>query len=401
MKDSFLPVINSSPVGSAAKSQVYYNGLDSIRAICFFVVLVEHWFTIEVLAPFNFGIMALNFFFVISGFLITEILVKNRYSVELKTTTYGKALKLFYIRRSLRIFPLYFAVIGVLLYFNIGVIRPKAIYYLTYTTNFWSFNNQEWVSFGHLWSLCVEEQFYLVWPFIILFTPKRFLIYVISAFFFIGPLFREITYYTTHNAFTFQFPLSAFDGFALGALVAWFYQFKRENGYAPFKESVFNKIGWVSLIVYLCCVAHKYAFNKDMPVLGWLYISSIFGIACALVKKCADGFTGWIKIIIDNKVLLFVGKITYSLYVFHMIINVAIPDAIQFYGWGKLPFEGSNKLIYVFILFAMSISSWFLFEKQVLKLKQFFEYRFAGSPTFKNLPIDVPKTIPQPLNLKV
>ena len=152
----------------------YYNGLDSIRAICFFVVLVEHWFTIEVLAPFNFGIMALNFFFVISGFLITEILVKNRYSVELKTTTYGKALKLFYIRRSLRIFPLYFAVIGVLLYFNIGVIRPKAIYYLTYTTNFWSFNNQEWVSFGHLWSLCVEEQFYLVWPFIILFTPKHF-----------------------------------------------------------------------------------------------------------------------------------------------------------------------------------------------------------------------------------
>ncbi len=388
-------------IAAPVKSHIYYNGLDSVRGICFLLVLVEHWFTIHFLAPFNFGIMALNFFFVISGFLITEILIKNRYSIELNNTTFKKALKLFYVRRSLRIFPLYFAVIAVLLHYNIGVIRPKAIYYITYTTNFWSFNNAEWVSFGHLWSLCVEEQFYLVWPFIILFTPKRYLIYVISAFFLIGPLFREITYYFTQNAFIFQFPLSAFDGFALGALVAWFYQYKRENGRAPFKESVFNIIGWVSLTVYLLCVGYKYAFTKDMPVLGWLYISSIFGIACAVVKKCADGFTGWMKVIIDNKILLFIGKVSYSLYVFHMIISDAVPDAIQYYGLGKLPFEGSNKLIYVVILFAMSSASWFLFEKQILKLKKLFEYRFVGNPSDKQRNAEVSKAVSRPVDLNV
>src|ERR1700754_2151344 len=152
----------------------YIKELDSIRAIAVLLVIISHWIPPNI--PINIlpnGPIGVNIFFVLSGFLITWILLENRKKTEELENTRGTVLKNFYIRRILRIFPIYYLVVFVLYIFSESSgteIRSALPYYLTYTSNFHFFYIDKWDGIlSHLWSLAVEEQFYLLWPSIMLF----------------------------------------------------------------------------------------------------------------------------------------------------------------------------------------------------------------------------------------
>jgi peptidoglycan/LPS O-acetylase OafA/YrhL len=128
--------------------------------------MVHHFLPVDHYIPTDYltlGLLAVRLFFVLSGFLITGILLGYRRD-EPKT-----ALKRFYSRRILRIFPIYYLTLFVALALQVRPIQQGAIWHLTYTSNFIAPFHPEWMGpASHFWTLAVEEQFYLVWPCIML-----------------------------------------------------------------------------------------------------------------------------------------------------------------------------------------------------------------------------------------
>eukprot|EP01136_Pigoraptor_vietnamica_P044419 Opistho-1_new@21151 len=164
---------------SKVNSLKYYEGLDVLRAFAVCFVIIAHWgpskFRSEILT-FIFqkiipdGLFGVDLFFVLSGFLITSILLNAKDNANGNRMT---IIKSFYIRRALRIFPIYYLLIAIVYLLNDQSVKDHLIYYLSYTSNFLTFKLRDWGSISHTWSLAVEEQFYLIWPWIIIFIPKK------------------------------------------------------------------------------------------------------------------------------------------------------------------------------------------------------------------------------------
>ncbi|MBK8553825.1 MAG: acyltransferase [Ignavibacteria bacterium] len=161
---------NISYDNTSGKSVSYMPQLDSLRTFAVFSVLIGHWFAeFEKFSNFPFGMFGVTLFFVLSGFLITQILISGRIDTEEIFKKKIHSIKQFYIRRTLRIFPIYYITIFICLLFNVQDIRDKFFWFLFYASNIYFYNINDWAgSLSHLWTLAVEEQFYLLWPFIIL-----------------------------------------------------------------------------------------------------------------------------------------------------------------------------------------------------------------------------------------
>jgi peptidoglycan/LPS O-acetylase OafA/YrhL len=144
----------------------YFKQLDGLRFIAVFLVLIEHFATFAG-QHFSAGYYGVDLFFVISGFLITTILIRSN-------EPFGKAYKKFIGRRTIRIFPIYYLTILSLYIIGNKDVQQWMVYCITYTYNYaWTYFNIQVNPISHFWSLGVEEQFYLFWPFIILGLRKR------------------------------------------------------------------------------------------------------------------------------------------------------------------------------------------------------------------------------------
>ena len=220
--------------------------LDGLRTVAIALVMAEHlfplhrlivnWFpSMEGLRPGQIvpplGFIGVSLFFVLSGFLITRILLSCRERWREGESTLGRELRVFYFRRTLRIFPLYYGVLLVLAVLDVRQIHDRLPYHLTYTFN-WLLTFPEHYSRGgferHFWSLCVEEQFYLIWPWLILLAPRRLLLPGLLLTFAMGPAWRgffTLSLTSAGEPWPWQwtmFPTPAcFDLLAMGAIVAY------------------------------------------------------------------------------------------------------------------------------------------------------------------------------------
>jgi peptidoglycan/LPS O-acetylase OafA/YrhL len=155
-------------------------GLDGIRAIAVLMVFASH--TNNIARDLQFGSIGVRAFFVLSGFLIVRILYRQRLQIEAGRTSVGSELAAFYKRRTLRIFPIYYLILGsaALLTLLGPVLNYSGApwpYYWAYLTNLYiQISGNLLGSFSHLWSLAIEEQFYILAAPIFLFTPARFAI---------------------------------------------------------------------------------------------------------------------------------------------------------------------------------------------------------------------------------
>ena len=149
----------------------YIKQLDGIRAIAVLLVIVSHWFPGGFASRYVLGSIGVDIFFVLSGFLITRILIAERLKFSAAPSTYSrlKSIKNFMVRRSLRIFPIYYLLLILLVLCANQFPNPVAQdwkWYFFYLQNILFYINQGWPGgkLSHLWSLAVEEQFYLFWP---------------------------------------------------------------------------------------------------------------------------------------------------------------------------------------------------------------------------------------------
>src|SRR5687768_1429660 len=160
----------------------YFRQLDALRALAVSMVIFSHWpgyhhdMWSDDLFWFN-GEIGVKLFFVISGFLITGILLDERIKADQNDLGKASLLKTFYIRRFLRIFPLYYATLFVAFVLGHPDVVASWKWQVTYLSNFFYAMRGEYLGeVSHFWSLAVEEQFYFVWPLIILFVPKKWLL---------------------------------------------------------------------------------------------------------------------------------------------------------------------------------------------------------------------------------
>src|SRR5262249_40880734 len=151
----------------------YMPQLDGLRAVAVLAVVAHHTLPGPLVDALNPGAAGVRLFFVLSGFLITGILLGCRESMAQQGA--GQALASFYARRFLRIFPLYYFALAVVLLAGVQEARDGAAWHLAYLSNVYGVR-QGWLgSLAHFWSLAVEEQFYLVWPALVLSLPRPWL----------------------------------------------------------------------------------------------------------------------------------------------------------------------------------------------------------------------------------
>lgn len=207
----------------------YIKELDSVRAIAIILVLIWHGLPQDpFLRKFLPGPTGVNLFFVVSGFLITQILLDNRNKAERSNGRKGTILESFYIRRVLRIVPIYILTIVATALLrhtlSLGYGKEELVSNITYTTNFFIYIKQYWpIATPHFWSLAVEEQFYLLWPLLMLFLPKKAILPTIIVFISIGFISQSLA---TESNFSPVLPTNCFDCLGLGALLAWVFVYK-------------------------------------------------------------------------------------------------------------------------------------------------------------------------------
>jgi peptidoglycan/LPS O-acetylase OafA/YrhL len=199
--------------------------LDAVRTIAVTMVIATHWEPRATTFWFNGG-FGVKLFFVVSGFLITGILLDARNKAERLGFRRTAVLKSFYARRFLRIFPLFYATLVLTFLLGVPAVREFIWWLIAYLGNVLLALRGVWLDgIAHFWSLAVEEQFYLVWPVLMLFTPRRLLLPLIASAIVFAQLFRLVFYLEGINEITVGvLPFASLDTLGLGAMLALVWQ---------------------------------------------------------------------------------------------------------------------------------------------------------------------------------
>ena len=364
----------------------YVKSLDGIRGLAVLLVVLFHYGYVL------FGWIGVQLFFTLSGYLITSILLDD------KARPFPAYMGRFYWRRSLRIFPLFFAFLAVagVTYALWG--RPRTFrtdwhYLLTYTANFARIRSIDLGgSFGHLWSLAVEEQFYLLWPLLAYFLPTKQFKWVVVAFLLASPLIRfamfEIIFGASHDAayagrLVYVLPFTQFDAFAAGAAIPLFALHDLKHAGRKFLMAVgaLGVTGFAVLVVNH--LWHGGAFFKSlgyaMYLIGnyqyvWGY--SLLNLASALAIICALQGLAPTRVL-AHRSLVWMGKVSYGVYLYHVPLLMILHWALLKLGVASVSPLGRFGLfvIYVGAVLALSWASFRWLESPFLALKDYWEKR--------------------------
>ncbi len=375
----------------------YLKQLDGIRFIAVALVLIDHW-TGDIIG-FPISYLGVCMFFVLSGFLITRILLQAKDKDEKAGRGHGKSLKSFFIRRTIRIFPIYYLTIFALFLLNVLPVREKIWWCLGYATNIFIATNGTWLgSIDHLWSLAVEEQFYIFFPFVVFFIPKEYLLKVFYGFIYLSVGLRLFFVWQGYSWMTpYVLMPTCLDAFGMGGILAYFFYTKNPS----VREFITNKILLItSLVLYICVVLLSKQFSHGHNIITDVFLrcfESLFSLF--LVGNAAYQFgsphTSWIsksiKYFLENKVVVYFGRISYGIYLYHFFIYnpyISLPDnprhpmAFTVKILNKinhfLPQFSDSISFKIIVLFGMVITfasiSWFLIEKPINNLKEKFGY---------------------------
>jgi peptidoglycan/LPS O-acetylase OafA/YrhL len=365
---------------AAAINLGYMPQLDGLRFLAIAGVLVAHAWVPRplpwIFGGVNWGELGVRLFFVLSGFLITGILLDCRERAEAGPSRRMFFLRQFYVRRFLRIFPLYYGVLLVLLVGDFERTRELASWLFTYTSNI-VIARQGWQGqLGHFWTLAVEEQFYLVWPWLLLFLPRRCLMPLLAVVISLAPLYRfyALHRYGLSGALTDPrqtLTPAVLDSLGIGALVAIAARSVSETTF----RILLSRIALpMSLAVYVTLLAlQHYAVHPGaLFVLGDTASAIAFGWLVWLAARGFRGVFGWLLQLWPVK---YVGKISYGVYIFHnLVIGAAVLLAVHF-RVNYHPDGILNFLAVSAVTIAIAALSWHFFERPVNGLKRHFAYR--------------------------
>jgi peptidoglycan/LPS O-acetylase OafA/YrhL len=374
--------ISRSATASATTPLPHMAQLDGLRAIAAGMVVCYHFWS-PARQYVELGGIGVRVFFVLSGFLITGILLRSRVHLDSGQTAAGIALRRFYIRRVLRIFPLYYLALAIAWFGRVSGAREGMLWHATYLSNVHFFlvnavHPGQWGGHvGHFWSLAVEEQFYLLWPWVILFARRTWLPGIALGMAAVGPIFRFVVFSLTGNDITPVLPLGCVDSLALGAYLAMTVlpEFKSHPLVRPIGATAL----WSGLLLF----GAQQAAGQNHGFGAFRIVSFDLAVALAgvwLVARAAEGMRGLAGRALESAPLRYLGTISYGIYVYHLMLPELLPRIARRFGHPNL-FAPLGNLTLPFLLFygaatiAVAAVSWHLFEGPINRFKARFEYR--------------------------
>ncbi|WP_454824715.1 acyltransferase family protein [Paraburkholderia xenovorans] len=345
--------------------------LDGIRALAAFSVLIAHLFTQNTilwrsLQFARFGVVA---FFVLSGYLIINLLLQARTRIEAGSSVRAEWTS-FYVRRALRVFVLYYGVVAAFRVVGYGPILSKVWWHVAYASNFgYALFRDDFGNLSHFWSLCIEEQFYVVIPAIVLRLPARRSFAVLCAVFAACMSFKFAVSLTSHDvALLARLPFSNVEGIAAGGCIA----------YAHRLTAVRSAIGGASRFLAIPALAGTIGLALYRIELGnQVYATTIYMIAIdlvfamtvlPLVSRMVFGTgCGVVRSMLEFAPLRHLGTISYGTYVYHYALLPFFPVVYRFMGINPTGFE--TFFCAIGLAHLVSAISWHAIEKPVLALK--------------------------------
>lgn len=297
----------------------YFNQLDSFRFVAALLVIIYHWLHfVPAVEAFPLGRFGVDFFFVISGFLISLKLFELKESIEQRKLTTKLAFFKFFVGRAFRIFPLYYVVLIFATAFNPGEIRDSFLWNLTYTTNFHQIGLQAWVGITHFWSLSVEEHFYLIYPLIILLISRRRVFLSMCVIAVLAILFRSHEILTNHDTMSaYVHTISCMDLFMYGGMLAYFYRYYESKFRQFFSLFIMRFEIVVTLLILFIALSTRW----QSEWFEWVVQRAIIGILfAAIVASSVVGIKGIIGKILSHRILIRGGQMSYAIYLIHNFI---------------------------------------------------------------------------------
>lgn len=361
----------------------YYPQLDALRAFAVFGVMIQHFYDTSL----HWGVFGVRLFFVLSGFLITSIILTHRNGMQESGASAGLVAKNFYIRRSLRLFPIYyltlFIIIGLSLSTgsNIGNILDAWPFHFLYLTNFVIFVQDSWIgTISHFWTLAVEEQFYLMWFWVVLLAKRSWLPGITIMIFLLGPIYRGIAFSMGLNEFANLLLPGCFDFLALGSLLGLMVHPSYKDLLGRTREFWMRRTNLITAMALIAAVLAAWidaTRDPSDPVFRIVKgpLSAFFFVW--LVYGAYKGIGGWAGKVLDSRILIYLGKISYGIYVYHALSpNIFKPAAASVKAaLSAVPilepyFAEVRLLMLTVITIGLASASWYLIEKPVNHLKQ-------------------------------
>ncbi len=371
-------------------SLTHIRELDGARGIAVIIVMLYHFMHVPLLSNdkpdqiftnvLHLGWVGVDLFFVLSGFLITRILIHNK-----EDRKFSEYLKVFYEKRSLRIFPLYYLYLLIIFFIFFPLVvhhldvvekaklitaKKDQLWFWLYVSNIKQVINGSFygASVGHLWSLSIEEQFYLFWPFLVYFLKTEKIKLAAICIIITAPLLRLFLWQAgVPPVSIYVFTLTRMDALAMGALIA---VLAIQNVDFNFKFLIrFFLVMLILSLSSIYCFDIRPDVNPFVYTIGYSLLSLTFG---ALILLLQSRFSFTAKRFFKSKFLVFMGKYSYALYLFHPLVRNAM---LRLLGTPKLIWGNQMLWNLLFILLCSVVSiflallSWNFFEKWFLKMK--------------------------------
>ena len=337
-------------------------GLDSLRLLAILAVLFDHYVNPEGFKP---GTLSVRFFLLISGFLITRTLINY---ISSNRSDNIQVIKSFYGRRALRIWPLYYAMLLIML--ALGWISVKQLLlHSAFLTNF----AQAWLNdwdlpwyLAHVWTLCVQEQYYLLWPMLFLTLGERrwmFLLAIIAAavFFRVGMWVAG----RAEDVAVYTLPLASFDALAIGSLIALYRE--QLTGYIK------HPLACIIAFFIGCFAIYQFVGGFIVAVILptiWLIPLSI------LMLAVFENRLGRLGSPLKWRPLVFFGRISLGIYLLHLPIAHALFQWSP--PWLMALVSGESFTAFTVLTTATLVTataSWLLFEKPLQRFRIYLPYR--------------------------
>lgn len=358
--------------------------LDGIRFIAVGLVLIAH--LTDTTLPL--GELGVTMFFVLSGFLITRILMLSRDKFQNEPGGFKKYLRKFLIRRTIRIFPVYYLCLLILFIIGVPSVREFWVWLVFYATNIYQATHASWMgSVDHLWSLAVEEQVYIIFPFLIFFIPKKSFLSFLWIMGVLAILLR-FYFYTTGASWIVSYVSmpTCLDSFALGGFMAWLQLSKPQSFSKLFDKKYLVLISFaIWLGVYYLSV--QVGLQSD-PVNKYNVVKIVFDrlsgslFSFFLIGSAAVGYSGLMAAFLENPVSVYLGKISYGIYLYHNFIfnhyhSYSVPNhpVVRLFNKIYRNFPSLEHVpafqfsVVVLLTIIVASISWFFFEKPINDLK--------------------------------
>ena len=349
-----------------ARPLAYAPQMDGLRTIAVAAVAWSHWAPMRQFGlPWSSGV---HLFFVISGYLITAILVRAR-----NEDNRARSLRAFYVRRVLRIFPAFYVTLALAAALNVPTVRDTWLWHAAYLSNVQIYDAAFRTPVSHFWSLAVEEQFYLLWPWFIVFAPRRYLVPGCLVAIAAAPLARLVTRGFGLSELALVLPIGSFDSLGVGALIALVEA--RATPASWTRQGLIRVLTLVGVPLWLGGIALTVS-GRELPLVAWAGFGLVQALAFgALVGRSAIGMGGIIGQLLESRVMVSLGRISYGMYLVHVFAPSITRAGLTALGIEPLSLRAwAIQPLFAGVTIGLAAAMWVLIEGPLNRLKRHFPY---------------------------